>query len=157
LGQFSQFDQSTPNVLYMGQWYVGLYAQDAWRVTPRLTLNYGLRWEPYFPQSARNGAIYNVSYDRFRQGIKSTVFKNAPAGIYFPGDPGYPSGKSGSYKQWWQLGPRLGLAWDPEGNGRTSVRASYGLAYDFQTAEWNLGTSGNAPPWNSRVQLVSGS
>ena len=57
-----------------------------------MTVNAGLRWEPFFGQNIQNGAISNFSLDNFRNGVKSTVFMNAPAGLMFPGDPGFPSG-----------------------------------------------------------------
>jgi hypothetical protein len=145
--------QSAPNFLIMRQSYLGVYGQDTWTVTPRLTLNYGLRWEPFFPQQITNKAVYNFDPARFQQGVKSTVFRNAPAGLYFPGDPGFPT-KAGLHKQWGNLAPRLGLAWDPRGDGRMAVRASYGKAYDFVNAQFHLNTS-NAPPWGNEIRINS--
>jgi len=81
--------QAAPNTLDMQQAYVGLYAQDTWRVGPRLTVNYGVRWEPFFPQQLRNGAVYQFDMGRFTSNTRSTVFPNAPAGLYFPGDAGF--------------------------------------------------------------------
>ncbi|MBI2150506.1 MAG: TonB-dependent receptor [Acidobacteria bacterium] len=152
-GKLAQLQQAAPNALDMRQTYFSLYGQDTWRVTPRLTLNYGARWEPYLPQSIPNGRIYNFSEERFRQGIKSTVFKNAPAGFYYPGDPGFP-GKRGQNKQWENIGPRVGLAWDPKGDGRMSVRASYSLGYDFVNGQFHLNTS-IAPPWGAEIRLLN--
>ena len=50
----------------------------------------GIRWEPFFPPRFANGAIYNFDYDRLVKGIRSTVYRNAPPGLYFPGDAGFP-------------------------------------------------------------------
>jgi hypothetical protein len=130
---------------------LGLYGQDTWRVGSRLTLNYGLRWEPFFPQQLVNGAVYQFDLARFNAGTKSTVFPNGPAGLYFPGDPGFPS-QAGMKTDWNNFGPRVGLAWDPIGDGKTSVRAAYGKAYDFVNAQFHLNTS-VAPPWGSEVRL----
>lgn len=152
LGNVSQFIQANPNFLDMYQVYTGIYANDQWRATPRMTFNYGLRWEPYFPQQIRNGFIYNFDLDRFNSGIKSTVFRNAPAGFLYPGDAGFIGGKSGMNKRWSNLAPRLGWAWDPTGNERTSIRASYGWGYDFVNAQYHLNTS-VAPPWGSDVRI----
>jgi hypothetical protein len=143
--------QAAPNTLDMQQTYVGLYAQDTWRVGPRLTLNYGIRWEPFFPQQLRNGAVYQFDMARFQAGTKSTVFPKAPAGLYFPGDPGFPS-QAGMLTDWNNLGPRVGLAWDPMGDGKTSVRASYGKSFEFVNGQFHLNTS-VAPPWGSEVRL----
>jgi Carboxypeptidase regulatory-like domain len=146
------FIQAAPNTLDMQQTYMGLYAQDAWQLG-RVTLNYGLRWEPFFPQQLRNGAVYQFSQDRFNRNVRSTVFPNAPAGLYFPGDPDFPT-SAGMLKDWNNLGPRVGIAWDPAGNGKTSVRASYGKSYEFVNAQFHLNTS-VAPPWGSEVRMTN--
>jgi hypothetical protein len=143
--------QAAPNSLEMEQRYLALYAQDTWRLGPRLTLNYGVRWEPFFPQQIVNGAVYQFDMDRFRAGTTSTVFPNAPAGLYYPGDPGFPS-QAGMLTDWNNLGPRVGVAWDPLGDGKTSVRGSYGKSYEFVNGQFHLNTS-VAPPWGSEVRL----
>jgi hypothetical protein len=151
-GQASQVEHASPGTLDMSQWYLGLYAQDAWRATDRVTLNVGLRWEPYFGQSIDQGAIPNFTLDNFRKGIVSTQYQNAPAGIIFPGDPGFPEGRKGMKTQWWNLAPRAGVAWDVSGDGSTAIRASYGLNYDFPTSSW-WWKPGTAPPFSNRVLL----
>jgi hypothetical protein len=152
-GNLFSFQQSNPNFLIMREWYTGAYAQDTWKATPRLTLNYGLRWEPYYPEKLTKGTVYNFDLDRFRKGIKSTQFKNAPAGFYYPGDPGFPD-QSGLHSRWSDFAPRVGLAWDPKGDGRTSIRAGWGISYDFIDAQYHLNTA-NAPPWGSDVTVFS--
>jgi hypothetical protein len=145
--------QAAPNTLDMAQTYIGLYAQDTWRVGAKLTINAGVRWEPFFPQQLLNGAVYQFDQARFNQNVKSTVFPKAPAGLYFPGDPGFPT-KAGMNTQWGNLGPRVGVTWDPKGDGRTSVRASYGRSYEFVNAQFHLNTS-VAPPWGSEIRINS--
>jgi outer membrane receptor for ferrienterochelin and colicin len=93
---------------------LSFFAQDAWRVTPRFTLNYGLRWESqYNPSSeANNTTIINL--------IKNTAFP-------ILGNKGVdPSVISDAKNQW---GPRLGFAWDPKGDGKTVLRGFTGLYY----------------------------
>jgi hypothetical protein len=143
--------QAAPNTLDMEAKSLGLYAQDTWRVGPRVTLNYGLRWEPFFPQQLVNGAVYQFDMERFRAGTRSTVFPNGPAGLHFPGDPDFPS-QAGMKTDWNNFGPRVGLAWDPTGSGRTSLRVGYGRAYEFVNAQFHLNTS-VAPPWGSEIRL----
>jgi hypothetical protein len=154
MGNVSEFLQAAPNILDMYQWYTGFYAADTWRLSSRMTFNYGLRWEPFFPQQLPNGYIYNFSLDRFNQGIKSQVFQNAPAGFLYPGDDDFVGGNSGMNKNWKNFAPRIGVAWDPTGDGRTSVRAGYSLAYDFVNAQYHLNTS-IAPPWGAEVRIPS--
>ena len=152
MGRVGSLEHSGPAFLPMDQWYLGIYAQDSWRASRRLTVNAGVRWEPYFGQNLLNGAIYNFSLENFRNNVKSTVFTNAPAGLIYPGDPGFPPGRSGLYTQWWNLSPRVGLAWDVMGNGRTALRAAYGLAYDFPAAEYHL-FNAQAPPFGNRTSV----
>jgi len=149
LGRPNSLRQAVPNQLTMSQSYLGVYVQDSWRVSPRLNINAGLRWEPYFPQTQRDGHIYNFDYDRMLAGTKTDQFLKAPPGFYYPGDPGFP-GKSGLYKNWKALGPRIGLGWDPRGDGKTSIRAGYGIAYDFVNAQYHLNTN-IAPPFGNDI------
>ena len=109
--------------------YVGLYVQDAWKVHPNLTLNVGLRWQPYLPYTTGLADFSHFSIENFRAGIHSTVYKNAPAGMIFQGDPGYPGNAVGN-KAWDSLAPRLAGTWDPQGKGRTTLRAAYGRFYE---------------------------
>ena len=151
-GQTSSLEHGAPNTLHMSQWYLGIFAQDAWRTTDRLTLNVGLRWEPYFGQTITNGAVSNFVHENFQQGIRTTRFKNAPAGIIYPGDPGFPDGMKGTSTQWGNLSPRAGIAWDVQGDGRTAVRASYGMAYDFPTAQF-MYKPATGSPFSNRLLI----
>src|SRR3989475_13130117 len=76
----------------------------------------------------------------------------SPAGLYCPGDPGFPN-KSGIHKQWLKFAPRLGVAWDVTGDGRTSLRAFYGLAYDYVPLRWRI-NAGRIAPWSPQITLV---
>jgi hypothetical protein len=135
-GRLARLEHARPGVLDLDQRYLGLYGQDTWRMTNRVTLNAGVRWEPFFGQNIRNGAVANFSLENFRSGITSTVYRNAPAGLLYPGDPGFPGGQSGINDKWLNFSPRVGLAWDVNGDGRMAVRSSYGLGYDFQGASY---------------------
>ena len=128
---------------------VAVYGADTWQMR-NVTLTYGLRWEPYLPQAPE--AIFNFDAERFRQGIRSSVFANAPAGIFYRGDPGFP--KDGVNPRWLQFAPRAGLAWDVSGDGRTSVRASYARAYVYVPGDFREQYSG-ASPWGARMTLAS--
>ena len=97
-GKVSSLTQSAPNYLYVRQKYFGLYGQDSWKVRPNLTVNAGLRWEPYFPQQLGNGTVNTFNLAAYIAGTKTTQFTNAPPGLFYPGDAGFP-GDAGQYKQ----------------------------------------------------------
>jgi len=130
MGRPVTFNQGTNYGFYTRQFYDSLYAQDSWKVHPRLTLNYGVRWEPYLSPYNNRGENEHFDLDAFAQNIHSKVFANAPAGLFFPGDPQYTSGKYFNGPRWAKFYPRFGLAWDPEGKGRMTIRAAYGMYGD---------------------------
>jgi hypothetical protein len=152
LGRPNSFQQGSPGLFYYRLHHAGLYVQDSWKVTPRLTINPGLRWEPYLPVRVEDIGLSYFDRAAFDQGVKSTVFPNAPAGLKFPGDAGMPGGRRVGFHRMGQLAPRLGIAWDPTGDGKTSIRAAYGLFYNRP----NLTTYGgfsSAPPNGNSVTI----
>ena len=114
-------------------------------MTPRLTLNAGLRWEPWLPFQELNGSIYNFSESAMIAGVKSTKFNNAPPGLTFPGDPGF-QGTSGMNKDFALFAPRVALGYDPKGDGKMVIRASWGISYDFVSGEFWINAA-DAPPY----------
>jgi hypothetical protein len=130
MGRPTTFSQGTIYGFYTRQFYDSLYAQDTWKVTPRLTLNYGVRWEPYLAPYNNRGENEHFDFGLFAQNVHSSVFTKAPAGLVFPGDPQYTSGKYINGPVWDKFYPRVGLAWDPEGKGLTTIRAAYGMYGD---------------------------
>jgi hypothetical protein len=153
LGRVTSVEHGGPQDVPIHSEYLGFYGQDTWRATDRVTFNLGLRWEPYFGVSVDNNAVYNFNIDNFRKGIKSKVFVNAPAGLLYPGDEGFPSGKTGLNKQWRNFSPRAGVAWDVKGDGRMALRASYALAYDFMSSDYHQINS-SAPPFGNRSLIT---
>jgi hypothetical protein len=98
------------------------WIQDDWRITSRLTLNLGLRWEPWLPATDRQAPQVG-----FLPGVQSIVAPDAPAGLVFSGDPGLRH--SIFHRDWNNLAPRIGLAWDPQGNRKSVIRAAYGVFF----------------------------
>ncbi len=140
-----------PVVFYQGigdfdrgvrNWATGLYAQDEWRVSRTLTLNYGVRWDIITPNTEIRGRL-----NTFIPGVQSVVQPNAPLGLLFPGDPGIGPGLAPNYYKAFQ--PRIGLAWDPTGQGIYSVRAGYGIFYDPFSNGINIAANPavSAAPW----------
>jgi len=125
------------------------YAQDEFRISQSVTLNFGLRYEvntPYVDIRNRMNA--------WAPGRQSKVYPNAPEGLLFPGDPGVPDGLARvDYREFM---PRVGLAWNPFGDNRTVVRAGYGIFFDgFTNGRGGpLQASVSALPWTQLYQLA---
>ena len=151
VGRPSALTQGTESLGYYRLNYMGLYVQDAWKATSRLTVDAGIRWEPSIPVYSKNGYVLHFDPAAFAAGQKSSVYVNAPAGLMFPGDAGYP-GKSVGDKRWNNFAPRIGLAWDPQGNGQTSVRAAYGIFYDLPSLNYYIGFA-QSPPFGNNVTI----
>jgi hypothetical protein len=130
LGQAVSFNQGNIYGFYNRQNYIAMYAQDNWRLTPRLTLNYGVRWEPYTAPYSKYGQFSHFDPGLFSQNFHSSVFTNAPAGLAFPGESQYPCGNGLNCAQWAKFFPRVGIVWDPMGDGRMTIRAAYGMFGD---------------------------
>jgi hypothetical protein len=116
--------QNSPISSWQYKYTPFLYFQDDWRVTHKLTLNLGVRWEPYVPVADKYGE--NTA---FRPGQQSTVYPLAPLGYLFPGDQGI-NGLGVVPVRWDRFSPRFGFAWDPFGDGKTSIRGGYGIFSD---------------------------
>ena len=130
LGRTNGFTLGSVTKAFINNNYIGSYVQDAWRVTPRITVNAGLRWDPYFPPYAVLPIFGHFDKERFDKGLRSTKFPNGPAGMIFQGDPEFLPGDSVGFRQWNDWAPRLAVVIDPQGDGRSSVRAGYGRFYD---------------------------
>jgi hypothetical protein len=131
LGRFSSWSQGTLYGFYSRQFYQALYIQDSWKINSRLTANYGVRWEPY-TAVYQSRAAQDLHFDPtlFTNNVHSSYYQNAPAGLVFSGDPQYGCGNSFNCPKWDKFFPRVGLAWDPQGTGRMTIRASYGMLGD---------------------------
>jgi hypothetical protein len=132
------------NIDMRGNLY-GFYAQDDFKVNPRLTLNLGLRWEPYWPLHDTLGRG-----GQWRAGVQSTRFPLAPKGFVYPGDAGVDMGLQRPDTN--NFAPRVGFAFDPFGGGKTSVRGGYGVFYDFPSLKSYIGF-GQVPPFSIQIQL----
>ena len=143
IGIPSAITQDAPVTGYTNSWYTALFAQDDFRVSPRATLNLGLRWDA---QTAPTDPLNRVV--NYVPGLKSTVNPIAPIGAQFFGDPGVERG--GIPTAYNHFSPRIGVAIDPKGDGKTSIRGAVGLFYGSVSGnEWNTMT--NFQPFSTRL------
>jgi hypothetical protein len=153
LGQVTQLRQESPNPLNVRQNFFSAYFKDTWKINSRLTLNYGLTWVPFWAASFPQGDTYLFNLSNFYSGVHSSVIPGAPAGFLYPGDKGF-NGNSGIMSRPGNIDPRLGIAWDPKGDGKTAIRVGVGLAHDF--ASQNLLTNNEAtPPFRALIVVPS--
>jgi hypothetical protein len=129
LGLPSSYTQGGAQDIHQSLNYLAAYVQDTWRPSSHLTINLGLRWEPYLAATDDAGYAANFSLDSFLAKKKSTVYTNAPAGLTFPGDPDFP-GNAFNYNTLARFAPRVGLVWDPKGDGTQTIRVAGGIFYE---------------------------
>jgi hypothetical protein len=159
IGAPSYFFQGAPAGLNLRSYYAGAYAEDSWRATHNLTINYGVRWEvdPYWADANDHNPVILL-------GVQSTTFPTAPTGYVFPGDAGVP--KHMAKTRWNDFGPRIGLAYSTDfssgfmhslfgDQGKSSIRLGFGQYYtniegantfNFAAAPYGLFYFSSAPP-----------
>ncbi|NJM54178.1 MAG: TonB-dependent receptor [Blastocatellia bacterium] len=147
LGIPSALTQDAPVTALTNTWYTALFLQDDFRVTSNLTLNLGLRWDFQTPPTDPQNRFTN-----YVPGQKSTVNPLAPVGALFFGDPGVE--RSGIKTSYQNFSPRIGFAYDPFGDGKTSIRGAMGLFYgSISGNEW--GNMTNFQPWSTRLSFTN--
>ena len=156
IGRFSQLTDGNVISDYLRQTVMAAYAQDAIHVSPRFSVNIGVRWEPSVPAYDKFGRGNQFNWNLFTQGWHSPAFANAPAGLVFSTDTAQdPYGKAFTAAHWATFSPRLGLVWDPKGDGKQTVRASFNFNHDttmlYYPERWTTNS-----PYVSSITLISG-
>ena len=147
-GQASSAEQDSPYTTHLSTWHYAVFAQDDYRITPRFTANLGIRWDVDTPPVDPHNRT-----ESFIPGQQSTVAPNAPNGVVFPGDAGI--GRGIISTEYYHVSPRIGFAWDPFGDGKSSIRGGAGIFYGTVAGnEWNQ--PGNAQPFAIRPEQGEG-
>ena len=146
IGKPISFGQYTP---YYGNEHsvsLGFYAQDTYKLSSRLTLNLGIRYDAIFPwvEIDHDSAAVVLTNPSFQ----STRFPTAPPGLSFPGDAGIPPGTMFMDKS--DFAPRVGFSYDVFGDGKTAIRGGYGLFYNAPGAI-TLANEIEAPPFEPEL------
>jgi hypothetical protein len=134
------------------------YVQDNYKMNRRLTIDAGFRWEPFLPpvDNLNDQICFDPTFK-----TQSAFYPTAPPGFTFPGpplsmksqgkgDPGCP--RAMVPNRWKNVAPRLGINLDPFANGKTSVRAAYGIFWDqARLIAWNRYST--AQPFDENLQI----
>jgi hypothetical protein len=132
LGVASSYTQGEAESFYNRNLYFSLFAQDSWKATSRLTVNYGARWDRIRPWLEKYNQLQTLV-----KGEQSQVFTGAPEGLVFPGDAGVPRSLAPPRNN---FSPRLGIVYSPASSsgfmqrltgstGATSIRLGYGMYF----------------------------
>ena len=151
-GDLYQLVQASGEYFNVRGKFQGAYVQDSWKATRNLTLNYGVRYEPFIPWHNLFGRMGGFNPTLWASGTHSTVYPRAPAGLEFAGDAGFnPNGVANEYDHFM---PRLGFAYDVFGDGKTAVRGGAGMFYDsrINSTLFDIYSTGS-PPFLTAVTL----
>jgi len=144
IGKFSLLEQGTGEFKGTRFRIFNTFIADSMKLSRRLTVDLGIRWEPFFPYYDTLGKL-----SVWKPGQKSTRYVNAPTNVVYPGDAGVPPG--GYDTSWLDFAPRAGFAYDITGDGKTSLRGGFGIFYDRSNT-----ISTNSPcdqgPFGTRIQ-----
>ncbi len=154
LGDLSGFSQSRAQQVAMRETIFGLYAQDTIHVSKQLVFNVGLRWEPMlFPVDVYGrGSTFSLS--AFQANQHSSVYTTAPAGSFYYGDPGV--SKAFTNNDLAVFSPRVGLVWNPHGDGRDSIRIGGAIMHDSTEVWYSQRLTSNPPVVNEIDLSTSG-
>jgi hypothetical protein len=162
LGAFSFFTQNSGEIEQRRGSQTGWYFGDTWRVRPNLTLNFGVRYEPYSLFSDLLDRNQTFDFAANQAGIRSQIFKNALPGLFYHGDKkpsGYGGDTFGSVvtdPDYNNLAPRIGFAWSPFGDSKTSIRGGYALFFDGPSLNAQ-NDANNVTPFSYSVEFNNGS
>jgi Carboxypeptidase regulatory-like domain/TonB-dependent Receptor Plug Domain len=149
-GNIASFGQASGQPKYYLRYKIfEPYFQDDWRVTPRLTLNLGLRISLYGTVYENKHQAFNFDPTKYVQGETflnddGTVNGNLTNGLVQCGVGGVPTGCARGHL--FNPAPRIGFAWDPQGNGKTAIRGGYGIFFEHTNGNEAVATQLEGSP-----------
>jgi hypothetical protein len=158
LGLPSNFNQQTEVQSRLRHNGIDAYAQDNYKVSANVTIDAGIRWEPFIlpVDNLNDQTCFDPTFTK-----QSTYYPNAPAGLLFPGPPvgsgSLGTGDAGCLRggvpnRYANVAPRIGVNIDPFKNGKTSIRAGYGVFWDqARLIAWNRFST--AQPFDSNITI----
>ncbi|MGP0099007.1 MAG: carboxypeptidase regulatory-like domain-containing protein [Terriglobales bacterium] len=138
-GFFDNYYQFSSAIYGIRAHQLYFFAQDAWKITKTLSLDYGLRYEYNSPQTDPRNQIQG-----WYPGQQSTLYPMSPPDFLYAGDPGTPN-RSLVYPDYRNFAPRFGFSWDMLGTGKLVMRGGIGIFYDIEDGALNLQFGGQAP------------
>lgn len=135
---------------------IGFFAGDTWKMSPRFTLDLGLRYAPQVPMKEIYGRIQQFRPDAYKAGVSSSVIPSAPPGLFFVGDKynGISVPATGETGDFNNFAPRVGFALDPHGNGKMSIRGGGGVFYYTRLPGLFLNDASIVAPFSLRIDPV---
>jgi hypothetical protein len=158
LGIPDTYSQGSGGFIDAHAWELYGYAQDNWKASNSLTLNYGLAWDSESPNA--NSQFDGVGISCYSLSTAtSSVYPGGPPGITYPGDKGC-NNQGGATTKYNHFAPRFGFAWSPEsgpsflvgqsGHHDFSVRAGFGIYYNRDQEEGSLQNL-SSPPFSKNT------
>jgi outer membrane receptor protein involved in Fe transport len=120
----------------------GAYFEDSWKATNRLTFNLGMRWDYFGVQHNKNPNLDSNYYDAVGGNIFSNIRNGSAATV--PNSPIHGLWK----KHWNNFGPRLGVAYDVFGDGKTALRGGWGISYERNFGNVTFNVIQNPPAYS---------
>jgi hypothetical protein len=156
MGHMHSYSQTSGDYSDSRQKVIGLFAEDKWKARNNLTITMGLRWEPQFVMKEIYGRIEQFRPDMYYAKAHSKVIPSAPAGMVFSGDSynGITMPDTGQTPDINNFAPRLGVAWDVFGTGKTVIRSGGGAFYSSRLPGLFLNDASISQPFSLRQDLT---
>ena len=158
VGHLHSYNQSSGDYSDSRQNVIGFFGEDKWKPARNFTLTAGLRWEPQFVEKEIFGRTEQFWPSAYAAGQRSKIVPTAPPGLMFVGDSygGLNFPATGNRPDINNLAPRLGIAWDVSGNGKTVVRSGGGIFYSSRMPGLFLNDASIIQPFSLQTTITEG-